>query len=96
MTRCAATSTVQMFPSWSTLRPCAAVTGTSVQAWSILPDLSNSITGCAPRLNTQTLSSLSTDTPEHSPKFQPGRELRPVHYHVMRQRRTGLQFTERG
>src|SRR6266700_4283970 len=29
------------------------------------------MTGCGPRLNTQTLSLRSTATPEHSPKFQP-------------------------
>src|SRR5258708_15777735 len=71
ITRCAATSTVQILVSASARMPCALVTGTSVQAFKIFPDLSNTITGCAPRLNTQMLSFLSTVTPAHSPKFQP-------------------------
>src|SRR6266478_10123812 len=44
----------------------------SPQACSTLPSLSSSITGCLPRLYTHTLSSLSTETPAHSPKCHPG------------------------
>src|ERR1700732_2243715 len=69
--RCPATSMVQILPSASRRIPCDDFTGTSVQDCSMCPDLSNCITGWAPRLNTHTLSFLSTSTPEVSPKFQP-------------------------
>src|SRR5262249_60233089 len=65
------TSTPQMFPSLSTRIPCEDFNTTSGHACRNVPFLSNSITACAPRFNTQTLQSLSTATPEHSPTFHP-------------------------
>ena len=73
-----ATSISQMLPSGSTRMPWEDFTGTSFQAWSILPFLSNSTTGWEPRLNTQTLSDLSTATPEHSPEIEAVRKFGPV------------------
>src|SRR5579885_363735 len=65
------TSTPHTLPSASTRMPCEDFTVPSPQDWSMLPLRSNSITGCGPRLKTQTLSCRSTATPEHSPKFHP-------------------------
>src|ERR1051325_1184759 len=71
ITTCPFTSTPQTLPSASTRTPWDETTVPSPQACSIFPLLSNWMTGCLPRLNTQTLSWRSTATPEHSPKFHP-------------------------
>src|SRR5260370_293882 len=71
MTTWAFTSTPEMLPSLSTRMPCEDFSTTSGHACRNFPFLSNWMTGCEPRLNTQTLSFLSTATPEHSPKFHP-------------------------
>src|SRR6266849_5163714 len=74
-TTCPFTSTHQILPSGSTRMPCVVRNSPSPQLRMKFPLRSNSITGCAPRLNTQTLSCLSTATPDDSPRFQPGGSL---------------------
>src|ERR1035438_9590840 len=62
MTRWASRSTVQIFPSGPTRKPCGFLPRNSGHARRNLPDLSNCITGCGPSLKTHTLSLVSTST----------------------------------
>ena len=71
------------------------MTTTSGQACRNFPVLSNWITGCEPRLNTQTLSSLSTAAPERSPKFHPFGSLGPIFHNMQRELRSRLRIRHR-
>src|SRR5712671_2564387 len=70
-TKCPPSSVRNIVSSGAMWTPCARGYSPSPHDRRKLPSRSNTIIGCSPRLNTQTLSLLSTPTPPTSLKDQP-------------------------